>query len=209
MRQKDLRVLQRQREKEMQEEAEQNSEWKGIATDCTVRGESRQKENLAGINSGPTTNRSTPDHNAEGGSHLRDSEIKSSGPASSPQDEERYDETLLAVVGILDAIKGESNVAGWIRAGGLWGDGSHGRHDETSSDQHAGGRSHEGESAVEYVPGNDAEESVQVASPPPSSTVVSKSPYTMWFQRRETLEYWATRGRTALRNLGIEIEPGI
>ncbi|CAA7263834.1 unnamed protein product [Cyclocybe aegerita] len=31
----------------------------------------------------------------------------------------RYDETLLAVVGVLDRIKHESNVAGWMRAGGL------------------------------------------------------------------------------------------
>ncbi|KAH9931743.1 hypothetical protein B0H21DRAFT_878914 [Amylocystis lapponica] len=32
-----------------------------------------------------------------------------------------HDETLLAVVGVLDAIKHESNVAAWIRGGGLWG----------------------------------------------------------------------------------------
>lgn len=30
------------------------------------------------------------------------------------------DETLLAIIGILDALKNESNVAGWIRAGALW-----------------------------------------------------------------------------------------
>ncbi|KAH9939622.1 uncharacterized protein BXZ73DRAFT_43390 [Epithele typhae] len=32
-----------------------------------------------------------------------------------------YDETLLAVIGVLDAIKHQANVAAWIRAGGLWG----------------------------------------------------------------------------------------
>ncbi|EPQ53321.1 hypothetical protein GLOTRDRAFT_45955, partial [Gloeophyllum trabeum ATCC 11539] len=32
-----------------------------------------------------------------------------------------YDATLLAVVGVLDAVRAESNVAGWIRRGGLWG----------------------------------------------------------------------------------------
>ncbi|KAI5116609.1 hypothetical protein M0805_004828 [Coniferiporia weirii] len=32
----------------------------------------------------------------------------------------KLDETLLAVVGILDALRYESNVAGWVRAGGLW-----------------------------------------------------------------------------------------
>ncbi len=31
----------------------------------------------------------------------------------------RYDETLLAVVGVLDRIKYEGNVAGWMRSGGL------------------------------------------------------------------------------------------
>lgn len=32
-----------------------------------------------------------------------------------------YDETLLAVIGVLDNVRGQSNVAGWVRAGGLWG----------------------------------------------------------------------------------------
>ncbi len=32
-----------------------------------------------------------------------------------------YDKTLLAVVGVLDEIKAQANVAAWIRSGGLWG----------------------------------------------------------------------------------------
>jgi len=39
----------------------------------------------------------------------------------------KYDETLLAVIGILDAIKEQSNVAGWIRSGGLLGGNGGGR----------------------------------------------------------------------------------
>ncbi|KAI1789868.1 hypothetical protein LXA43DRAFT_544032 [Ganoderma leucocontextum] len=31
-----------------------------------------------------------------------------------------YDETLLAVIGVLDEIKSQANVAAWIRAGSLW-----------------------------------------------------------------------------------------
>lgn len=31
-----------------------------------------------------------------------------------------YDETLLAIVGVLDAVKRQANVAAWVRAGGLW-----------------------------------------------------------------------------------------
>lgn len=32
----------------------------------------------------------------------------------------RFDETLLAVIGILDEIREQSNVSAWIRSGGLW-----------------------------------------------------------------------------------------
>lgn len=38
----------------------------------------------------------------------------------SPRPGETYDPTLLAVIGILDEIKKQSSVAGWIRGGGLW-----------------------------------------------------------------------------------------
>ncbi|KAF8178060.1 hypothetical protein BJ912DRAFT_856472 [Pholiota molesta] len=38
---------------------------------------------------------------------------------TSAEPEMRYDETLLAVVGVLDHVKHEGNVAGWLRSGGL------------------------------------------------------------------------------------------
>lgn len=44
-----------------------------------------------------------------------------SSPSPTSPSARKYDETLLAVIGILDTIKMEDNVAGWIRAGGLWG----------------------------------------------------------------------------------------
>ena len=34
-------------------------------------------------------------------------------------EEESFDELLLAVIGVLDALKHEGNVAGWMRSGGL------------------------------------------------------------------------------------------
>lgn len=37
------------------------------------------------------------------------------------RDTKTYDETLLAVIGVLDEIKLQRNVAAWIRDGGLWG----------------------------------------------------------------------------------------
>ncbi|KAG1850524.1 hypothetical protein C8R48DRAFT_727460 [Suillus tomentosus] len=39
---------------------------------------------------------------------------------SSQSSAEPYDPTILAVIGVLDEIKKQSSVAGWIRAGGLW-----------------------------------------------------------------------------------------
>lgn len=44
----------------------------------------------------------------------------------------RFDETLIAIVGILDTLKLESNVAGWIRAGGLWA--GHRKHIDADAD---------------------------------------------------------------------------
>lgn len=42
-------------------------------------------------------------------------------PASQSRGGEEYDPTPLAAIGILGEIKTQSNVAGWIRTGGLWG----------------------------------------------------------------------------------------
>ncbi|KAG1782122.1 hypothetical protein EV702DRAFT_1021406 [Suillus placidus] len=40
---------------------------------------------------------------------------------SSRSSAEPYDPTILAVIGVLDEIKKQSSVAGWIQGGGLWG----------------------------------------------------------------------------------------
>ncbi|KAJ7100732.1 hypothetical protein B0H15DRAFT_770143 [Mycena belliarum] len=47
-----------------------------------------------------------------------DVDVKESAPPRAAT----YDETLLAVVGILETLKTEADVAEWIRGGGLWGD---------------------------------------------------------------------------------------
>jgi len=39
----------------------------------------------------------------------------------SEQGNKPFDETLLAIIGVLDEIKLQRNVAAWVRAGGLWG----------------------------------------------------------------------------------------
>jgi hypothetical protein len=114
-----------------------------------------------------------------------------------------YDRTLLAVVGVLDAIKGESNVASWIRAGGLWAVGKpeEGVDSCASSDEGVGPakkkRRVSGEVAVAVSDaGNDATEN-------------APTPTKMWFEDEATLKYWTTRGLRALDELGIEPERGL
>ncbi|TDL23517.1 hypothetical protein BD410DRAFT_787363 [Rickenella mellea] len=41
-------------------------------------------------------------------------------PSESPDAVHDFDETLLAIIGILDAARNQSNVAAWIRSGALW-----------------------------------------------------------------------------------------
>lgn len=48
-------------------------------------------------------------------------EIEREASGTEPIRELEYDETLLAIVGILDEIKHQSNVASWVRENGLWG----------------------------------------------------------------------------------------
>jgi len=52
---------------------------------------------------------------ASAGANMENKSISHPNPTSHL----KYDETLLAVVGILDTIKYESNVSGWMRGGGL------------------------------------------------------------------------------------------
>ncbi|KAF8641652.1 hypothetical protein AX16_009878 [Volvariella volvacea WC 439] len=39
---------------------------------------------------------------------------------AAPSAPAEYDPTLLAVIGVLDAARSESNIAGWLKGGGLW-----------------------------------------------------------------------------------------
>lgn len=50
--------------------------------------------------------------------HL-EQQLEAETEESEKVEEEKYDELLLAVIGILDGLKHEGNVAGWMRSGGL------------------------------------------------------------------------------------------
>ena len=92
------------------------------------------------------------------------------------------DPTLLAVVGVLHALKGESNVAGWIRSGGLWPSGLH----------KGPGNAADGDEAAAAVEGE-------------KDTIAAK----MWFEDENTFAFWERKGRAAMDELGIDVAHGL
>jgi hypothetical protein len=124
-----------------------------------------------------------------------------------------YDQTLLAVIGVLDAIREEDNVAGWTRSGGL-----------VSSTRHVGASPSEGPQKKKRRLSGES-----VVSSPPSSSSPPQSPIegadgesvpaesaqavplasNLWFEHEESFRNWAQRGLSALQELGIEANPGI
>ena len=147
--------------------------------------------------------------------------------ADTPQSaEEPFDVTLLAVVGILDEVKHQSNVAAWIRAGGLWGSEADAGRPGTPLDL----SKKEGKKrcAKENYPGDEAlgnleisgdgagNEGLSVGSdacttsePAVTATVSEESLSSIWFNDPTTVSYWVARGRKALRELGIEADHGV
>ncbi|VDB87104.1 unnamed protein product [Peniophora sp. CBMAI 1063] len=103
--------------------------------------------------------------------------------APPPEDDgSRMDPTLLAVVGVLHTLKDESNVAGWIRAGGLWPDGKH------------------------EVPGNAMDGNEAVAGIEVEKVAEAAK---MWFEDEGAFKFWEDRGRAAMEELGIVVEHGL
>lgn len=138
---------------------------------------------------------------------------------------QRYDPTLLAVIGILDAIKYESNVAGWMQKGGIWNaivdvpEGEDGRKSVGKSGRQRKTRIIDPGKVLE-----DGAEESEASLPPSSDDVVDdqgavivgdrpqesdKVAAHMWFDDRQTLGHWVRRGENALRKLGIEIFSGV
>ena len=146
----------------------------------------------------------------------------------------KYDETLLAVVGILDEVKFQSNVASWVKANGLWGaqnsvDVDALTHDHfrkgsvnaaTSSDSGSvdSGRLGKGkkkrrDSAVAFAEAtamDGTEDGRSLYAPTNEKQRPENSSETpLWFDNSPTMRYWVDRGRKALATLGIPIEHGL
>lgn len=146
-----------------------------------------------------------------------------------------YDETLLAVIGILDHIRCESNVAGWMRSGGLrsYSDGI------SSAEKGKGKEKDEGieQEGEEHIQTKRARLSVEtnedngVSLPPPPSHPAVPSPEipseltsppvipceatsstdgaSQWYEDKLTMSCWVTRGIQALDKLGVELVSGV
>jgi len=116
-----------------------------------------------------------------------------------------YDETLLAIIGVLDEVKEQSNVAGWIRAGGLWGP------SDLRPPQYRYLLSSSAPTAEVNASGNDAAHSI--LSPDQNQnhdlSLSETASQVIWFDHEPTFVYWVRRGRKVLHELGIEVVHGI
>ena len=96
----------------------------------------------------------------------------------------KYDETLLAVIGVLDHIKHEGNIAGWIRQGGLLNIDlvdtvqvtTVRRESPSAKPSPKKKRKLEETRAISVEPGRDAQPPSSPASLPPRSSQVPESP---------------------------------
>ncbi|KAJ7811533.1 hypothetical protein B0H14DRAFT_2859697 [Mycena olivaceomarginata] len=95
----------------------------------------------------------------------------------------KYDETLLAVVGILEAVKSETDVAEWIRGGGLLAAGVADTVVEQAEDSGLGAL------ANQMAALNLAQE--------------------VWFNSEATVNHWVGRGVLALEALQIPLVAGV
>lgn len=150
-----------------------------------------------------------------------------------------YDHVLLAVIGVLEEVKTQGNVAAWIRSGGLWGtseDGDYGdkhivasRDNTLSADEDGMRDSKRTKGSAELLSlhaeptGNDV---ISSTIPPiPAGPVMaaiggsgavnradienSSAPAPMWFENVDTVRRWADKGRKVLEEMGIPIVHGI
>lgn len=128
-------------------------------------------------------------------------------------DDGKYDQTLLAVIGILQRSRNESNIASWIRSGGLWA--GQKPPDNVSimreeSDSAANPRNSPDMILSVSVYGD--REMIPAVSPFGASEKLEPSPETrpiLWYEHAETFKYWVQQGRSTLDEMNIEVIHGI
>jgi hypothetical protein len=160
-------------------------------------------------------------------------ETEDKAPTTEPVPEIEYDETLLAVIGILNEVKHQSNVASWVKANGLWGpyppqslvnpnidpstDDPSGSREGIATLSDSGsvdsGRHGEGKKRRRDAVAAFFEASVTDGSPRAPTAEEQNPPDTpeapLWFDNPSTMRHWVGRGRNALETLGIPLEHGL
>ncbi|KAF9650397.1 hypothetical protein BDM02DRAFT_3061523, partial [Thelephora ganbajun] len=150
-----------------------------------------------------------------------------------------YDETLLAIVGILDEVKHQSNIASWVKANGLWGPYPPQSLAIPSIDALTRGRFHASREDIVTLSDSGSVDSERrgegkkkrrdaIAAffeasvtegpedgAPPYALKNEKQDQTnsleaqLWFDDPPTMRHWVDRGRNILEALGIPIEHGL
>lgn len=142
-----------------------------------------------------SASRITPLHNIEAlppRSALAQLPIEQLDPNPSP----RYDEVLLAVIGILEHLKEEPDLSGWIRAGGL----------------SAPNALMAGQVSVEALLDVHRQELYKrslknLVSDLQGGVRQTHIPH-VWFEHDPVIDAWASKGRSALRNMNIALISG-
>ncbi|RDB22379.1 hypothetical protein Hypma_010484 [Hypsizygus marmoreus] len=147
-----------------------------------------------------------------------------------------YDQTLLAVIGVLDRIKHQSNVAGWMHSGGLR-FGSEETEETNAAMSDASTPSTQTENGMTELkrrrvsgeqPSEEPWNGIDPSSSPPGlnaavalasgqlivenealDTRANIGDSGQWYEDVSIMHYWVARGVRALENLGIEVIPGI
>ena len=161
-------------------------------------------------------------------------ETQHNAPKTDPAHVIEYDETLLAIVGILDDIRFQSNVASWVRANGLWGpcppQNSTGVDTDAFADENfhqscedvatssdggsmdngrlkGGKRKRMGAVDTSFEAAANGGSLYAPKNEKENQTNASETP--LWFDNPPTMRHWVDRGRKALDALGIPIEHGL
>jgi len=156
---------------------------------------------------GPKEDKKTKRKNQVPGAHSTDQtvpELHPRGALSELAEEEPYDATLLAVIGILETVKLQSNVAGWIRKGGLWAIQERLEGGVSDVDVSKANDSKTASNTVVQT-GNDTSSTSDPTLTPEQAHLQTK----MWFDDSSVLAYWVARGRSALMELGIPVAHGV
>jgi len=167
----------------------------------------------------------------------REAEHKASKAGPTP--EIQYDGTLLAIIGILDEVKHQSNVASWVKTNGLWGpyppqdlanpnictlahDRFRNSREDTAvlsdsgsadSGRHEGRKKKRRDAVADVSEASVVDGAKDDGSPYTATNEkqnqIDTSETPLWFDNPPTMRHWVNRGRNALETLGIPIEHGL